>query len=567
VSAPLPPPGAPSEPSPWAVRALLLLALLPYGLGLGEPPLWDANEPLYAEPPREALETGEWLAPTWNYRRWFVRPPLATWITLPSYAALGVNPFAARLPSALLAMATILCAYGLGRALGGRRAGVLAALVLSATPRFWLFSRQLAGDVLLTACLAGAFLLALPALEGRPEGRRRVLWAHALVGVGVLAKGPVIGVLWLGPLLAAARLSRPRVPLRALRLPSGLAIAAAVALPWFAYMTARYGWDYPREFLGHHHIRRAISEDVGARPPWYLPLALLGDAQPWLVFVPFALHRAWKGGARDPATMLAWAGAAFPLVFFSIPAGKRNVYLLPLYPMLAAAVSPLLVECLAGGRKVLVQAVGLSAALVAALAAVLAWMATDHVPADIAARGLWYVGICAAAAVGLVVASLRASGRGVVAGLLLAVLATLVCSAASLPVLGKYMPVPRLAAALVRTARPGDAAVVYGTSVHSLMYYARRPTTVARNPAELLAELPRGGTAFVLGWEDVTNPLRALENLSVREVDRAPYFRFKFSANVLGEGPSTRDLVLLEVARREPAAPPPAREAPDDPGR
>ncbi len=62
---------------------LFVLACLPYLIGLGEPPLWDANEPLYAEPPREALETGDWLAPPWNYRPWFVHPPLASWRRCP----------------------------------------------------------------------------------------------------------------------------------------------------------------------------------------------------------------------------------------------------------------------------------------------------------------------------------------------------------------------------------------------------------------------------------------------------------------------------------------------------
>ena len=77
--APLPTPTGTRPPlrTGWVV-ACLVLACVPYLVGLGAPPLWDANEPLYAEPPREALETGDWLAPTWNYKPWFVRPPLAS---------------------------------------------------------------------------------------------------------------------------------------------------------------------------------------------------------------------------------------------------------------------------------------------------------------------------------------------------------------------------------------------------------------------------------------------------------------------------------------------------------
>ena len=563
----LPPLAGARERAPWTTQVLLLLALLPYVVGLGEPPLWDANEPLYAEPPREALETGEWLAPTWNYKPWFVRPPLATWVTIPSYALFGVSPFAARVPSALAAMATILCAYALGRAVAGRRAGVLAALVLSATPRYWLFARQFPGDVLVVACLTGAFALAVPALLQRPEGRRRILWAHALVGLGTLSKGPVIAVLWLGPLLAAAWWARPRVPLSALRLRAGLAIGAAVALPWFAYMTARYGWDYPREFLGHHHVRRAVGGEVGSRPPWYLLLQVLGDAQPWLVFAPFAIWRSWKGRARDPLTLLAWAGAAFPLVFFSIPVGKRNVYLLPMYPMLAVAIAPFLLECLDGARARLARWVGAAAAVVGIAAATLLLVARPNVPEDLGNVGLLYAGICALTAVALAHAAWRGSGRAVVTRLLASVLSLLVLSAGAFHVLARHRPVPRFAATIVSLAREGDAAVVYGTSIHSLMYYARRPTTVARNPAELLAALPEGRRAYVVGAEDKTEVLRSIENLVVREVDRGSYFRFRFAHDVLGRGLGSPDLVLLEVARRGSATHEPVREGAGGNGR
>ena len=562
-SAPLlEPSGARPRSSRGLEVLLLVLACLPYVIGLASPPLWDANEPLYAEPPKEALETGDWLAPPWNGRRWFVHPPLSSWLTMPSYALFGVSPFAARLPMALAALATIFATYALGRATAGRRGGLVAAIVLAATARYWLFARQLAGDVYLTACLTGAFALALRALTtaGR-DGGGRLLASYALVGVGVLAKGPVIVVLFLGPLLLAARLAKPRVALRALR-PYAFAVAIlALGAPWFVYMGRRYGAEYYAEYFGHHHARRTFSDAVGGRPPWFYLLALLGDAQPWILFLPFAVRRAWKAREADPARLLAWFMAAFPLVLFTIPSGKRNVYLLPLYPGLAAALAPFLLEWWDGLHDRLARAGSILLAAAALVSCVLLVVGAGNAPAEIAAGSRVYLVLCALAFVAALYAVKVARGRVVVGLTAGFVWALLVASALLLPILGRFMPVPRLAASLVAHARPEDPAIVYRTGIHSLMFYANRRTSVAKDYPQLLELVPAGTRAFVLGTADAVTELRAMPDLEVEDVDRAPYFKFQFNWNIRGKGASTRDLVLVRI--RRPAA---GRRNAEDPG-
>ena len=50
------------------------------------------------------LETGDWLVPQFDYGvPFWGKPPLSTWLSAASMAAFGVNEFAARLPSLLLA--------------------------------------------------------------------------------------------------------------------------------------------------------------------------------------------------------------------------------------------------------------------------------------------------------------------------------------------------------------------------------------------------------------------------------------------------------------------------------
>lgn len=561
--------GAPLRPSTearpvprWVVVAALLALVTPYFLGLGAPPLFDANEPLYAEPPREALETGDWLSPPWNYRPWFVRPPLSTWATMLGYAALGVGEAGARIAGAVAAALTLLAVYGIAAAQHGRRLGLLAAAVVAATPRIWFFARQLPGDTWLTLALVTGFFGALPTLRGDARPGRLVL-GHAAVAIGVLAKGPVILGLYAVPLVVAARLGLPRVPLRRLR-PGTLAVLTLLlAGPWFAYMAQRHGLPYVRDFFGWHHVRRAVSVDVGSRSVLYPLTVLVGEGQPWVLAAPFAAIAAFQRRRRDPATLLVWAAALFPLVFFSIPLGKRSVYLLPGYPMLALAVTPWLAEAARGLHRRAVLAMGAVGAVAAAVGVVFLLLARRHVPDDLArASTVFLIGLPVAGAVALV-SGLRGAGRGLVGVFAGAPIAALLAAAALLPVLGRYMPVPRLAATLVRHASPGDAAVVYGVSVHSLMFYARRPTVRARNPAELLAALPPGGHAYAIGEAHALAEVPRHAPLLLTELDRGPWFRFHFGRNVLGHGPSTRELVLVRVERSPAGAGGGGREGAD----
>src|SRR5262249_19057108 len=140
-------------------------------------------------------------------------------------------------------------------------------------------------------------------LEGRPHGRGRLLAAHALVAVGVLAKGPVILGLYGVPLVLAARTARPRVPLASLRIVPGALLVLLLAAPWFAAMAYWYpGGEgqrgFVREHFGHFTWSRATSDDLGGRPFWFYLLALAGDYEPWVLVVPFAFAKFLRR-ARD----------------------------------------------------------------------------------------------------------------------------------------------------------------------------------------------------------------------------------------------------------------------------
>src|SRR5229473_898978 len=117
----------------------LLLLALAAGLSfpnLGGPSLWDIDEGNNAEAAREMLESGNWVVPTFNYELRVDKPALLYWLQIAAYRIFGVNEFAARFPSAVAALLTILLTYELARCLFGPSTGLLAGVVLASAVGF-----------------------------------------------------------------------------------------------------------------------------------------------------------------------------------------------------------------------------------------------------------------------------------------------------------------------------------------------------------------------------------------------------------------------------------------------
>ena len=88
-------------------RAAVPARSLPYFVDLGGSSIWDANEAFYVETPREMMERGDYISPTFNYQPRFNKPVLSYWIVAGFYKVFGVSVGVQRLPIALGAVAMI----------------------------------------------------------------------------------------------------------------------------------------------------------------------------------------------------------------------------------------------------------------------------------------------------------------------------------------------------------------------------------------------------------------------------------------------------------------------------
>src|SRR5258708_6421428 len=104
------------------LAAVLALVTLP---NLGAMSLWDMDEGVNAECSREMMETGTWIVPTYNYDLRTAKPVMLYWLQRASYNLFGVSEWAARFPSVLASLGTVLLVYELGRRMFSPAAGLL----------------------------------------------------------------------------------------------------------------------------------------------------------------------------------------------------------------------------------------------------------------------------------------------------------------------------------------------------------------------------------------------------------------------------------------------------------
>ena len=335
-----------------------ILALLVIGAGIGLRDPWPADEPRFALAAKQMVESGNWLFPHRGIELYSDKPPMLMWLEAAGYELFGNWRVAFLLPSLLASLGTLWCVIDLGRRLWTRKVGLYAGWALLFALQFTYQAKKAQIDplVMFWITLANYGLLRfflVPRDDDRHDWRMWMLgWFAA--GLGTITKG--VGVLALVMLLPAAFATVRgwhgiRMPLRhGWRVLLGpLAFVVAMSL-WLAPMLgvalssddpAYHG--YVQDILFHQTAGRYAKSWDHPHPPWYYLGVMLSMWLPPLLALPWALP-AWarRLRRRDPRYLLPLAWWALVVVFFSIPHGKRDVYIMPALVMACLALAPLL---------------------------------------------------------------------------------------------------------------------------------------------------------------------------------------------------------------------------------
>ena len=335
----------------WSLYALALLGVVLFFANTWGYDLWPADEPRFGEVAREMMLSHNYLVPHCNGVPYKEKPPLLPWGIVAASLPFGeVNEFSARVPSGLAGLVALFFTYLLTVRLYDRRTALFATLILMTMGLFWSEARSVRCDMLLTACLT-----ALLYFFQRWHTERRIGWLvamYAALAAGLYAKGPPALIF---PLLLLIFFYRKKGPQTAPQRKMGFHIAgmlcavlcvfvwfvsARMAIPASPSATAQavhggIGAELYRQIIG----RMFQGAGGHAEYPWYYLLVVPAFMFPWTLFLPWTIPWVWKRRRENDAMrlLLSWSVPAF--IFFSICIGKREVYLLPIYPVLAILVA------------------------------------------------------------------------------------------------------------------------------------------------------------------------------------------------------------------------------------
>jgi len=206
----------PARRTALAVAALTLLVLIPFAGNYGA---WDPWETHYGEVARQMLARNDFISLWWPGSpldhaprgEFWSKPVLTFWLEAISLKVAGIEwagaradelvtswraEWALRMPSLLLAMASIAAVFTTLRRLASRRAAAISAVILVSSPEWILIARQAMTDMPFVApmtialCLGALALLDPQLTDEAPLPRRRwraLSWPHAPAFYGFAA--------------------------------------------------------------------------------------------------------------------------------------------------------------------------------------------------------------------------------------------------------------------------------------------------------------------------------------------------------------------------------------------
>lgn len=311
------------------------------------------------------LISGDWVTPMTTEKGlptpFLGKPPLQFWLTALSLSIFGYTELAARLPSLIATLGTLLIVYRFSALFFTPAIGLCAAALQLSSLIGYFFAGACMLDPLLTLAVALSTLGLPLSLRCRELGLRResTAWEFASflgLGVGLLTKGPVALVLTVGSLVPWIIAMRPWRELRSIRWIYGLTLTACIATPWYIIADIRQP-GFLHYFIIHENFLRFLVKEYGdlygsghrhfrgmiwcmallACAPWsFIALPLLAKNFSSLLQLKARFKEIrLESSPSTPAFLVLWGLALFPLIFFTASRQVSIYYVLPSVPALA----------------------------------------------------------------------------------------------------------------------------------------------------------------------------------------------------------------------------------------
>jgi 4-amino-4-deoxy-L-arabinose transferase-like glycosyltransferase len=546
---------------------LLVAAIAPYFVGLGDSSIWDANEAFYVETPREMIERGDYVRPTFNYEPRLNKPVLSYWIVAAFYKVFGISVAVQRVAIALGALALIAAAFMLARATApenghtrdaGTVAALWAAIGLAIAPRLVMFARRIFIDIYTSAFMA--LTLAFFALAERYPQRRRLFLSlmYVAVGVGTLTKGPVAlvlpGLVFAIYLLVHRELRR----IDEMMIPTGILIVSAIVVPWYVALYFRGDAQYILTFLLGENIGRyteGMGESARRGALFYLPV-VFSDSFPWSMLLVAAGIQWWRHRQGATAALpsrvrtLLWLWVLVIVAFFSFSQTKQDLYIFPIVPAIAALGAVFVVEAsrppLLGWLRGTVCVTG----VILVLGGAASWYWVRGLATAYGVAGITLIGVLAvgggAATVFLAYAGRPIRGLVVLAATVIVVNWIFVLRV--LPSVEPYKPSPVFARTVAARAGPGDIVAHFNVAMPSMVFYLQRRIEVHYD-LERFAEILRSGAGvYAVLWAADYDAVTKRSGVETCVIERRATLEAKLK-DVLARAPLPEVLLVTTECR------------------
>jgi 4-amino-4-deoxy-L-arabinose transferase-like glycosyltransferase len=298
-------------------------------------PLMDKTEARYGEIARLMSETGNWITPQIDYGLPFwAKPPLSTWTSALSVSIFGSAEFFVRLPYLIVLVGLVLF---IGKYTKGHvQSYYLLGIITLSIPEFYLHAGVISTDTFLTCGVSLSMLGFWEALrdEAKPY------WGYlffAGMGIGLLSKGPIVGILTLPPIFLWALVTK-NIQKAFNKLPwiGGVLLMLALILPWYVMAEINSPGFIDYFIVGEHFERYFNSGWKGDKYgfPKQQPIGIVWAflilfLLPWSIAFVRLLIKKGKDGIQNPWVLFLLFWALWTPLFFTSSKSLIHPYILP----------------------------------------------------------------------------------------------------------------------------------------------------------------------------------------------------------------------------------------------
>ncbi len=303
-------------------------------------PLIPIDETRYLSVAWEMWQNNNFLVPHINGHPYSHKPPLLFWLIHLSWMLFGVNEWSGRLVGPLFGFGSVFLTIRMAEILWPTNKDVRLAVpfILLGTLTWALYSTLTMFDSLLTFLSLLAFLSILEI-----KRRKTVLpWLglSLTIGLGILAKGPIVLLYVIPPILLAPLWSKNDqwswgrwYGFSFISLVAGIAVALCWAIP----AATAGGKEYGQEILFNQTAGRMVNAFAHSRPFYWYATLLPCLTLPWFFWLP--VWRGWQKKYFDNSVRFCLSIVLPAFVLLSCVSGKQIHYILPLLPLVALLIA------------------------------------------------------------------------------------------------------------------------------------------------------------------------------------------------------------------------------------